>query len=366
MMKMKYIIYLFVLASLLVACNTSNGSSEIQERVKPSVKGVSDVDVVNTHGGVEGVEKMQVFYENTQKGIAADLRIVHYTIEGDPMVTDLSYNGDTIEVKHDTTRDTFGSGQVTTNTCGNMLVESYPTNISYIVTDCKGMPYGMESVLQIDYDMNQQDLFEIELKYGVELENEINTVSNTMKKVINAKELQSKNDFELPESVMQEVYKKLVLMSYLGEKDLQAKCDEEDATNYELKMHLNRGHRDFRWTSCDQSYDGLKLTEIAEYVIEQSEIVHNEIPKVEVQGYVLEIKDNMLLIVEDVNMLEIEWLKVELPQNDLDTWIFDFTNLEGVNTDEFKIGDKVHATIQGDIIGSKPGKAVVKEIEKVN
>ena len=356
MMKMKYIIYLFVIASLLVACNTSNGSGEMQERVKPSVKGVSDVDVVNTHGGVEGVEKMQVFYENTQKGIAADLRIVHYTIEGDPMVTDLSYNGDTIEVEHDTTRDTFGSGQVITNTCGNMLVESNPTNISYIVTDCKGMTYGMGSVLQIDYDMNQQDLFEIELKYGVELENEINTVSNTLKKVINTQETQNKNDFELPESVMQEVYKKLVLMNYLGEKDLQAKCDDEDAMNYELNVHINGGQREFQWTSCDQSYDGLKLTEIAEYVIEQSEIEQSEILDVEVQGYVLEIKDNMLLIVEDVNMLEFEWLKVELPQNDMNTWIFDFTNLEGVNTDEFKIGDKVHATIQGDIVGSNQGK----------
>ena len=366
MMKMKYIIYLFVIASLLVACNTSNGSGEMQQRVKPSVKGVSDVDVVNTHGGVEGIEKMQVFYENIQKGILSDLRIVHYTTEGDPMVTDISYNGDTIEVENDTTRDTFGSGQVITNTCDNMLVESNPTNISYIVTDCEGLTYGMDSVLQIDYNMNQQDLFEIELKYGVELENEINTVSNTMKKVINTQETQSKNDFELPESVMQEVYKKLVLMNYLGEKNFQAKCDEEDATNYQLKVHINGGKREFQWTSCDQSYDGLKLTEIAEYVIQQSGIDQSEMPDVEVQGYVLEIKDNMLVIVEDVNMLEFEWLKVELPQNEMNSWIFDFTNLEGVNTDEFKIGDKVHATIQGDIVGSKPGKAVVNEIKKIN
>ena len=57
---------------------------------------------------------MLVFYENIQKGIVSVLRIVHYTTEGDLMVTDISYNGDTIEVEHDTTRDTFGSGQVTT------------------------------------------------------------------------------------------------------------------------------------------------------------------------------------------------------------------------------------------------------------
>lgn len=366
--KMMYVIYLFILASLLVACNTSNGSEEMQEkeRVKPSVKGVSDVDIVNTHGGVEGVEKMQVFYEDIQKGVASDLRIVHYTIEGDPMVTDLSFNGDTIEVEHDTTRDTYGSGQVTTNTCGNLLVELNPTNIAYIVNDCKGLPYGMDVVLQIDYDMNRQDLFEIELTYGVKLENEINTVSKTMKKVINAKETQSKNDFEIPTSVMQEVYKRLVLMNYLGEKDLQAKCDDEDATNYQLNVHINGGQREFQWTSCDQSYDGVKFTEVAEYVIKQSEIEQSKKADVTVQGYVLDIKDNMLLIVEDVNMYEFKWLKADLPQNDMDTWIFDFTNLEGVNTSEYKIGDKVYATIQGGIIGSKPGKAITKEIKKIN
>jgi len=108
------------------------------------------------------------------------------------------------------------------------------------------------------------------------------------------------------------------------------------------------------------------LTEIAEYLVEQSEIEHSEIPEVAVQGYVLDIKDNMLLIVEDVNVFDFEMLKVGLTENDMDTYIFDFTNLEGVNTSEFKIGDKVHATIQGDIIGSKPGKAVMKGIKKIN
>lgn len=280
------------------------------------------------------------------------------------MVTDLTYNGYTIEVEHDTTRDTYGSGQVTTNTCGNMLVESNPTNIAYIVTDCKGMPYGMESVLQIDYDMHQQDLFEIELTYGVELENEINTVTKTMNKE-NATKTQIKNDLEIPASVMQEIYKKLVLMNYLGEKDLEAKCDEE-ATKYQLKVHINGGLREIQWSSCDQSYDGVKLTEIAEYIIEQSEIEQSEKPEVAVQGYVLDIKDNMLLIVEDVNVFHFEMVQEGLTENDMDTYIFDFTNLEGVNTTEFKIGNKIHATIQGVIVGSKPGNATAKEIKKIN
>ncbi|MET0785227.1 MAG: DUF4362 domain-containing protein, partial [Paenisporosarcina sp.] len=153
----KYILYLFVLAILLVACNTSNGIEEIpvvKERAELPVKGVDNVDVTNTHGGVEGIERMQEFYENIQEGIASNIRIVHYTIEGDPMVTDLNYNGETVEVEHDTTRDAFGSGEVTKTTCRNMLVESNTTNIAYIVIDCNGIPYKMDEVLKISYDMN--------------------------------------------------------------------------------------------------------------------------------------------------------------------------------------------------------------------
>jgi hypothetical protein len=110
----------------------------------------------------------------------------------------------------------------------------------------------------------------------------------------------------------------------------------------------------------------VKLTEIAEYLIEQSEIEQSEMSDVAVQGYVLDIKDNMLLIVEDVNVFDFEMLKDGLTENDMETYIFDFTNLEGVNTSEFKIGDKIYATIQGEIIGSKPGKAIAKEIKKIN
>jgi hypothetical protein len=164
--------------------------------------------------------------------------------------------------------------------------------------------------------------------------------------------------------VKQEVYKRLVLANYLAEKELKASCEIEDAMNYHLKVHINGGYREYRWTACEKSWDGVNLTEIAEYIIEQSEKNQNEKPEVTVQGYVLELKDNTLLIGEELNILDYEWIKEELLQTDLDSYVFDFTILEGVNTSKFKLGDKVHATIAGSVRGSKPGRATVKEIEE--
>ena len=84
---------------ILTACNTSDEEKNpvnkegshltSKDSPKPSVKGVKNVDVLNTHGSIEGMERMQNFYDKLQDGITSELRIVHYTIEGDPIVTGL-------------------------------------------------------------------------------------------------------------------------------------------------------------------------------------------------------------------------------------------------------------------------------------
>ncbi|EPD53712.1 hypothetical protein HMPREF1210_00535 [Paenisporosarcina sp. HGH0030] len=370
MKNFTYINILLMLIILLVGCNTVGndsikGGTQKADRYKLEVKGVDNVDVLDTHGGVEGWEQMQGFYDNIQNGIASDLRIVHYTIEGAPIVTDLTYNGESLEVKNDYSRDTYGSGEIITNKCGNMVKEANDTNLSYIAIDCNGIPYGMDTILQISYDSSEQDLFEFELMYGEELENEINTLTKQAKKEITVNETEVMADFDLPPHIKQEVFNRLVFANYLAEKDLKAMCDIEDIMNYQLKVHINSGQRVFRWAACDQSVDGVKLTEVAEYIIEQSDKKQSVEPEIKVQGYVLEMTKDTMLIVEEINMLDFEWIKVELPQSDMNSFVFDFTNLEGVNTTEFSIGDKVQATLKGTVRGSKPGSANVKEIKKI-
>lgn len=264
-----FINLLLMLIISLIGCSENSSSSD-GKGVQPIVEGVDDVDVLNTYGGIEGFERMQDFYEKLQKGIASTLRIVQFTIEGDPIVTDLTYDGDTIEIKEDYTRDAYGSGEITSYSCSNMIEESTSTTQSYSLMDCNGDPDGLEVLLQIIYNMSEQDLFEVELKYGLGLENEINTLTKTTKKEINATETQQMSDFEMPKSVKQEIYKKLVFANYLGIKELKAKCDKDDEIKYQLKVHINGAQRKFHWAACDQSLDGLKFTEIAEYMIEQS------------------------------------------------------------------------------------------------
>jgi hypothetical protein len=372
MKKMSKIFFYFILVFLLASCNTtvnkiaipnSNGESQTtgKESTKPYVKDVGKVDVLNTHGGIEGIEKMQRFYEDMKSGVPSDLRIVFYTIEGDPIVKDLNYNGKSLEVKYDTTRDAYGSGGIHTINCGKLVEELNPTNTSYIATDCKEVPNGMEEIIEIQYNMSQQDLFEIDLKYGENLENEINTKTDEIK-IENG----TTEPFHMKKNVKQELYKRLVFANYLDEKVVVASCNRPNSIKYNLMVYINGGKREFIWKDCDESLHGEKFTKIANYIITQSEQQQTEKPEVIVQGYVLDRKNNVLLIGEELNMLDYEWIKDEIKQIDMNSFIFNFTELEGVPIEEYQLGDKIRAKIDGRISGSKPGRAKVKEIKKIN
>lgn len=363
----KFVLFLFLVT--LAACSDSSGDEGIQtggDANIPKVEGVENVDIVNTHGRIEGVERMHAFYENVLNKVSSEIRIVHYTIEGDPIVTDVKYDEKGIELIHDSTRDAYGSGEITTFKCGNLVQEQNITNMSYIAMDCKDIPYGMVEILGIDYNMSQQDRFEIELKYGEDMENEINTVTNT-RYIVSENEPTVKSDFKLPDSVKQEVYKRLVLTNYLAEKDLKVDCNEKGSITYNLKVHINGANRDYEWKECDKGRDATELTEIVTYLIDQSKQVGEDQPDKVVQGYVLEITDNTLLIGEQFNRLQYQWLKeeIKLTGMDMNGFVFDFTILEGVSVSEFKLGDKIQASIVGSVKGSKPGQAVVKNIMKI-
>ncbi len=208
--------------------------------------------------------------------------------------------------------------------------------------------------------MSQQDLFEIDLKYGENLENEINTKSAIIKKENGVTE-----PFHMTENVKQELYNRLVFANFLGEKEGLASCDQPDAIKYNLKVYINGGQQEISWKDCDDSLEGLKFTKIANYIIAQSNQKQTEKPEVIVQGYVLERENNTLLIGEGLNKLDYEWMKDEIKQMDMDSFIFDFTVLEGVPVEEYQLGDKIRATIDGRISGSKPGRGKVKEIKKI-
>ncbi|RSD28764.1 DUF4362 domain-containing protein [Mesobacillus subterraneus] len=372
MKRMSKFLFYFIFVFLLVSCNAqvnkngiSNADGESQSTgkasQKPFVEKVGNVDVLNTHGGIEGIERLQSFYKDMKNGVPSDLRIVFYTIEGDPIVKDLKYNGKSLEVKNDSTRDAYGSGGIQTINCSQLVEEVNPTNTSYIATGCKEVQYGMEEILVIEYNVRQQDFFEINLKHGENLENEINTKTGEIRK-----ETGKAEPFQMADHVKQELYKRLVFANYLDEKEMVESCDLPNAIKYNLKVYINGGQQEISWMDCDESQHGVTFTKIANYIIEQSEQDQTEKQEVIVQGYVLERKSSTLLIGEELNKLEYEWIKSEIDQVDMNSFIYDFTELEGVPVEEYQPGDKIRATIDGYISGSKPGRAKVKEIKKIN
>jgi hypothetical protein len=51
---------------------------------------------------------VDIFYENALAGVPAFMRVIHYTIEGDPVITDFQYDGEVFTITTDSSRDIFG------------------------------------------------------------------------------------------------------------------------------------------------------------------------------------------------------------------------------------------------------------------
>ncbi|MCK1995178.1 DUF4362 domain-containing protein [Peribacillus muralis] len=88
----------------------------------------SDTDIVNRNNAdIENEMKLKEFIKNTETGKKDSIRVVAYTKEGDPILTDLTFNGEQLEITEDTTRDEYGSGEINTFGCEKILVEGINT-----------------------------------------------------------------------------------------------------------------------------------------------------------------------------------------------------------------------------------------------
>ena len=96
----------------------------------------SDEDIVDSHGEITNIEKFMEFVENVNQGREDKIRVVRYTIEGDPLLHDLEYDGENITSTTDTTRDEFGDGSVSTATCKSINVEETDETTDYILSGC--------------------------------------------------------------------------------------------------------------------------------------------------------------------------------------------------------------------------------------
>ncbi len=114
-----------LLVILVGGCNQTGDKVEIEAGKRAEDYVPAAADIVNRDMEITNLERFNEFFENVQKGSKDNIRIVTYTIEGDPMLHDLDFDGDTIHSVRDTRRDKFGNGEITEMTCKKI---DYSTN----------------------------------------------------------------------------------------------------------------------------------------------------------------------------------------------------------------------------------------------
>lgn len=221
----------------------------------------AEKDVISTMDGVSNLDKLDTFLERG----SGSQRVVHYTIEGDPIFMDLRYEGGQLELRYDTTLDAFGSGKVETMICNELVRTEEDQQLKYILQACGDQ--GDRGVLILDFDLERQDKFEFVLKYGVNHRNVIDTVNQSLvKDMLNGTTLEV-SDYSMTQADRQSIYRKLVLAGYLEEKQLSTSCNRKPYESFELTVLINTAERHYAWSECDTSRDGTAMMEVADYII---------------------------------------------------------------------------------------------------
>lgn len=86
----------------------------VWERKKPAEVEILDSDCVIIHGRSKDSDKLDLFVSFVKNDISVSLRIIQYTIEGDPIIQQISLDNGVIVLKSDFRYDQFGDGGVIT------------------------------------------------------------------------------------------------------------------------------------------------------------------------------------------------------------------------------------------------------------
>jgi hypothetical protein len=130
-MMMKKVIVAVVLVVIIILSFTTYQSNQVNNtnektlnELTSELKALKDLpdkydsetamkngDVTNVHGKIYNNEKLNVFIEKFKKQEPAMVRVTQYTIEGDAIIKDLIYDGKSIILKDDWTRDKFAAAE---------------------------------------------------------------------------------------------------------------------------------------------------------------------------------------------------------------------------------------------------------------
>lgn len=249
------------IAIFISGCQLDKADSE----EKPGInEEPSNNEVVNIHGQLQNIERIDLFVDHVKNNKKDKIRVTGYTIEGDPIYQDLDYDGSKITVKYDTTKDKFGAGEIKTYVCKGVQKQESETETNYLLDACP----EIGSLLSISHDVDQQDYFAFDLKYGVGKKNEINTKVQKLVKDLQNGEMVAVNDFQFSKPEMNKIYKAMILSSYLEKKKLSNTCNKRPYVSYELDVWINDATRHFEWSECDKSRDGIEMSNLVLNILE--------------------------------------------------------------------------------------------------
>lgn len=122
----------------------------------PSDTAIANGDYVNLHGEIYNADVMDAFLTKVAALEEAAIRTVEYTVEGDAILKDVSYDGSVFSVTVDTTRDAFGPQETYTNYYARLETVCLPEQdiTEYRLTD----PEGMGQDRPLDYIVLKYDL----------------------------------------------------------------------------------------------------------------------------------------------------------------------------------------------------------------
>jgi hypothetical protein len=284
MFKKRFTVIFVSIFMTLSACGTSPSMKEQGQSSSNNLNSVENNEIINMHGTVKNLNRLDHFVEDVAAKKSDEINITHYTIEGDPIYDKVTYDGKQLTITNDNTEDKFGSGEIFTYTCKNMIKNESDTELEYLLMDCEAPDgnSGNHPIVSIDYNLSEQDYFAFRLEYGVEGKNVIDTKNLEIVKDLQNGEMASVLDFQFSEAEMQEIYKILVLGGYLGEKQTSTQCKEKPLYSYKLKVWINQGERDIEWNRCDKSEDGQQMTKVAEDIIAilKKNKTYKELPEV--------------------------------------------------------------------------------------
>ena len=125
------------------------------------LQAIANGDVVDVHGKVTNLEKLENFMSAVDHGKASSIKITSYTDEGDPIFQVLDYNDKTITMNTDNSQDKFAGpmkGCVTYNSFTKIIKDDTQSPPSYYLVDSTGNEQFLLTVTKILPPMPMDDI----------------------------------------------------------------------------------------------------------------------------------------------------------------------------------------------------------------